>query len=274
MPRDESDTRDRILRRLDEAQVQNALADVFTSYLDDLHDVLNLATVENNGVRPEGLANEVFSCFHHLARGLSQEEDDTSLEQFHTARGSHLKRAILDSYKIALNSILTEDAKLREVLDYIVLAEDFAQYIPDGLQKINEIKDKARLVKREYRSAKKAEARGNFDEAMGTFNTALEYAGELQKQIAVFTQDKTYLLACSRETQRKQEKHKDRRIVVIAAVVSAVLTAALTLGIPALWKKDSNPQNPTAVGETRSGKGDPIAPLSGKSAPPAGSIPK
>jgi hypothetical protein len=233
-------TYDRILQRLRDENVQKAIASVFARYLDDLQEVLVLATARTGGVRPEGLTNEIYSCFHHMARGLS-EDDANPEDQFRSARDSHLKRAIFDSYKIAINFALNEDQRLRDVLDYLVLAEDFTRYIPNGLEKVNEIKDKARSARAAYCKAMDAERRGQFAEAMDEYNAALEQAAELEELISVFTKDKVYSLACAREVQKKKDKSKDRRTVILAAVVSAVLTAiltaTLTLGIPALLKK-------------------------------------
>lgn len=224
---------DRIVERLRSPEVREAVASVFARYVEDLQEVLVLATAANGGVRPATLTNEIYSCFHHLARGLSADGVD-SVSEFRSARESHLKRAVLDCYKLALHFVLREDERLREVLDYLVLAEDFTRYIPDGLEKVNAIKDTARSVRGAYCRAMHAERRGQFDEAMASYNTALERAGDLQQQIAVFTKDKTYLLACAREVHKEKEKRKDRRNAILAAVVSAVLTAALTLGVPAL----------------------------------------
>ncbi|MEO0515258.1 MAG: hypothetical protein AAF086_08190 [Planctomycetota bacterium] len=225
---EDNNAESRILDRLREAEVQKALACVFARYVDDLQELIVLATVENGGVRPKGLTNEIYSAFHHLARGLSEDHTDFR-DQFKSARESHLKRAILDSYKIAINSILDEDNKLLETLYYIVLSEDFTRYIPDGLEKTQKIKDKAASVKAAYKAAMHEERRGDFDAAITSYNTSLERAYELQPLIEVFTRDKTYLLACAREVKITKEKQKDRRNTIYAAVISAVVTAILTL---------------------------------------------
>lgn len=231
---DQKHTQARILERLQDGGVQESLSQVFSRYVDDLQELIVLATMENAGVRPKGLVNEIYAAFHHLARALSEETIDFQ-DEFRSARESHLKRAILDSYKIAINAVLREDEKLRETLDYLVLVEDFARYVPDGLNKINEIKSKARSVKDAYRDALRAERHGQFDQAIASFNTSLEQAYELRPLIETFTKDKTYLLACAREAKISKEKCRDRRTAIIAAIISAVLTATLTLGIPALF---------------------------------------
>ncbi len=264
------DTHKRIIQRLRDVEVQEAIASVFARYVDDLQGVLVLATSANGGVRPEGLTNEIYSCFHHLARGLSEDGVDPG-DQFRSARDSHLKRAILDSYKIALHFILSEDERLREVLDYLVLAEDFTRYVPNGLEKVNEIKGTARSVRGAYCKAMDAERRGQFTEAMKNYNAALEQGGDLRQQIAEFTEDKTYLLACAREVQKRKEKREDRWNVILAAVVSAILTATLTLGIPALLK-DPGVQRLDTPAKAQLENGRPIAPVKGDSTLPDGRV--
>jgi len=54
-----SGTYDRVLQRLHDENVQKAIASVFARYLDDLQEVLVLATARTGGVRPEGLTNEI-----------------------------------------------------------------------------------------------------------------------------------------------------------------------------------------------------------------------
>lgn len=218
---------DVVKKRLKDIAVQEGLAKIFVHYYDDLQDILSIATVENSGIRPERLANEIYSCFHHIARGLCDESVHAE-EEFRTARRSHLKRATLDSYKIAINAFLVEDEKMREILDYLVLVEDFSAFIPDGLAKINEIKASARFVKEHYQIAKASEAGGQFDGAINAFNEALGKCYELREQIEQFTTDKTYLLAVAREAKIQREKGRDRKLTVGVAILSAVLAAVLT----------------------------------------------
>jgi len=221
-------SRENCVARLAEGRVQEKLAEAFAFYFDDLQDILTLASSLHDGERPENLSNEVFSCFHHLARGLCVSDADTSHE-FDKAVGSHLKRATLDSYKMVLNYFLHADTKLRETLDYLVLVEDFEKYVPDGIAKINEINRLGEEVRNELRLGKKDESYGYFDQALGHFNTAVDRAIDLSKEIRCFTGNETYQLACAREARERRERKKDRWTAIIAAVVSAVLAAALTI---------------------------------------------
>lgn len=217
----------RALEKLKKPEVQEQLAEIVSTYFFDLHDILTIATVQSAGIRPEGLSNEIYSCFHHIARGLCISDANVKAE-LSSAEKSHIKRAILDSYKIAINSILREDEALREILDYLVLAEDFARYIPDGMAKVNEIKEISRKVKFSYAAAKRFEARAEFDKAIETYNETLKRGMDLLDLLEIFTKDKVYLLACSREVAKDKESKKNRSIIIIAALLGAVFSAIFT----------------------------------------------
>jgi len=222
------DGKSKALENLKKPEIQEQLAEILSLYSADLHDILTIATVHSSGVRPEGLSNEIYSCFHHIARGLCLSGVDTTAE-LRSARKTHIKRAILDSYKIAINYILSEDKKLKEVLDYLVLAEDFSKFIPDGMGKVNEIKLSSRKVISFYSKAKKFESKSEFDKAIEAYNSSLEEGMDLLNLLELFTKDKVYLLACSRsEAQRKERRH-DRLAIIFAAFLGACVTAPITV---------------------------------------------
>ena len=234
-----TESRAQCLSRLAEDRVQKKLADVFAFYFDDLEEILFLASSQNDGERPENLSNEVFSCFHHLARGLCASRSiKATLEECDKAIDSHLKRATIDSYKIAIRSFLQADRKLKEVLDYLVLVEDFEKYVPDGIAKINAINNAADEARTQLRLAKRNEAYGKFDDALECFNESLDKAIDLKEGIKDFTHNQTYQLACAREARERKDRKKDRSNAILAAVMSAVLTAILTLGI-SWWLSDT-----------------------------------
>lgn len=221
----------RAVALLKDDDIQQLLVEAFSYYSSELYDVLTLATVENAGVRPEGLANEVFSAFHHLARGLCVADADVSAE-LHAARSSHLKRATLDSYKIAINAILREDDKAKELLDYLVLVEDFTRYVPDGLQKVGEIKDSSREVKLLYKEAKRLESCGHFTESIQKYNETLTKCYKLRELIEAFTRDRSYILATAREAKKDKQRSSDRKFTVAMVILTAILTASATYYIP------------------------------------------
>lgn len=226
---------------LKDDNVQQLLAEAFSYYSSELYDVLTLATIENAGVRPEGLANEVFSAFHHIARGLCVDGTDVN-DELRSSRRSHLKRATLDSYKIAINAILREDNEAKELLDYMVLVEDFTRFVPDGLQKVNEIKDSSRLAKQRYKEAKRLESCGHFNESIREYNKTLETCYELRKKIEVFTRDKSYILAAAREAKKDKQRTSDRRFTIAMVVLTAILSASATYFIPKLLGYTSSPE--------------------------------
>ncbi|WP_412851523.1 hypothetical protein [Ectothiorhodospira shaposhnikovii] len=216
---------------MEDASVRESLAETFSYYARELNDVLTVATIESAGVRPEGLANEVFSAFHHIARGLCLAEADAQ-EEIEKARSTHLKRATLDSYKIAINSFLKEDTKERELLDYMVLVEDFTRYVPDGLKKVQEVKDLSREVKGLYAQAKRLESRGEFTQAIKQYNQALARCYTLRQKVEVFTRDQSYVLATAREAKKDSQRISDRKFTFAMVLITAILSATLTYWIP------------------------------------------
>lgn len=205
------------------------MAEVFSFYFDELQEILQLASAQHDGRRPESLSNEVYSCFHHLARGLcARSTVRETLSECDKAVNSHLKRAALDSYKLAIHAFLRADTKLKEVLDYLVLVEDYEKYVPDGIVRINEINTLGAYVREQLRLAKRHEAQGDYDSSIDCFNAAVEKATELSDRIRAFTDNQTFLLACAREARERKERKKDRQGALLAAVISAVVSAILT----------------------------------------------
>ena len=164
----QKDIRAIIAERIQNTDIQNGIVDVFVSYHQKLQDILTVATVENNGVRPEGLTNEIYACFHHIGRVLLYPESDIKHE-LKTAHDSHLKRATLDSYKIAINTILEQEAKFREIVDYFILVDNFSKYVPDGFQHVKTIREKSGNAKEYYQKAKACESQGEFSQAIEFF---------------------------------------------------------------------------------------------------------
>lgn len=58
------------LSALRDEKVQIELSELVAEYWFEFHDVYITATVSNGGVRPENITNEMFSCLHHVIRGL------------------------------------------------------------------------------------------------------------------------------------------------------------------------------------------------------------
>ena len=178
---------------LTDVTVCEQLTDILLRYKNDFCDLLILATVENGGVRPAGVINEIYSCFHHISRGLLVQDDDISLEKELESAWRHLRRATLDCYKIALRSFLEENVSLRETLNYLNIVEDFEKYVPDGLKLVTEINDISKRVHSCFMDAKRYESNGKFSEAIDKCNETLELAYELREKIQKITKNNSLL---------------------------------------------------------------------------------
>ena len=240
---DKDQLRQTCAERLASSRIQAKLVEVFAFYFYDVQEIMHFASVQLGGERPPNLTNEIFSCFHHIARGLCIGDTVTrTLGECDGAANSHLMRATLDSYKMAIHCVVQKDRQLKKVLDFLVLVDDFEKYVPDGIAKIHEINTISNDMQRHHVVAKVMEAQGKHDLAIQSFKAALDKAKELSEKILVFTGNETYLLACAREARERNERKKDRRNVILAALISAcassILTAVCTLGIP-IWFSDS-----------------------------------
>lgn len=226
------------LERLGNADTKASVAEVFCHYYKDLQPILILATAESSGTRPEGLSNEIYACFHHVARALCEADADVSSE-LKSAQKSHLKRAILDSYKIVVHAHLSELDEARKLLDYMVLMKEFAHYFPLGVERATEVKAIGAQVKSNYVAAKTAESTGHFEEAIEKFNLALDLCGTLREKLNVFTSDRSYVYACEREAERKADQARERRINIWVPIACTVITAVLTAFLTANLTKKS-----------------------------------
>lgn len=232
--------RARALETLRENKVQEALAELVAEYWSELHDVFVTATVHNKGIRPENITNELQACLHHIARGLGVDGADPLVE-IERAKNSHIKRGTLDSYKIAINSILEEDDVLLSLLDYILLADDLAGDFKDRVLDIKGIREMQSVVKEHYREAKHLEAGGNRVQAVGSYNAALDVAMSLKNSLKKLYDDPVYTSFLVREGRRRQdrlkdgeerveERKKDRRHARKWAIVASIVTGLIVSG--------------------------------------------
>ncbi|HIJ85637.1 MAG: hypothetical protein HW380_190 [Magnetococcales bacterium] len=227
--------RDHTLALLKNESVQNALADLVDKYWEGFQPVFRIATAEKNGVRPENVANEMFSCLHHVARGLS--DVDTiidSVAEIRKATESHVKRATLDSYKIAINSILEEDKILTSLLDYILLADDLAGSFKDRVENIKQIHKLKKKCKSAYVDAKKFEAAAKWSDAIEMYDTALKDALKIRTSLEILHEDPVTVAFLAREGRRIEERRRDKKFDlkkgVFIALVSSLLTGMIVSG--------------------------------------------
>ena len=148
---DTSELKKTIKTRLQEDKVQDELSELFVYYLQQTSRLCTLATVESNGVRPRGLENEIYSCFHHVARGLACVSfGEEVIAQIRAGYLTHLKRAHLDACKITINSYLSQYTKTIATLNNLVVIEDFKSFTLSGVEKIKQILDCSTQIKQNY----------------------------------------------------------------------------------------------------------------------------
>lgn len=202
------------LHMLQKESVQRKLASLLAGYLNDVQPIIVEATVQNAGVRPSGLENEVYSCFHHIARGLCVYEADGETEQeIEKAEDSHLKRVLLDSYKIAICPSLKEYQFVVEDLYHLSLDKDFNPeiYGPESIKKIQKILELKTQVKNAYKKAKLHESCGEIEQAIGAYDNALAECGNLRRALAALMKGDVYIVAKAHAARKRAEQNKDKK---------------------------------------------------------------
>ncbi len=211
---------------LSNSQYQQALNDVFDSYHKDLEEILELATIESDGLRPDNLTNEIYSLFHHISRSLSSKNTiDEAICEVNRAKDTHLKRAILDSYKICINGVLRRESKTADILETLILDEDFRSCIDDCTTKVKKIKEVKKKIKSTYLEAKKYERKGDFPSAIIYYNKALEEANVLNPFLEEFQNDKTYIIAIKRLRKKDRDNIKNKIFTIVIVILTAILTS-------------------------------------------------
>jgi hypothetical protein len=199
-----------VIERLGQPDVQAMLADVFTDYYLDFRRIVTLAEVESEGVRPEGLANEVYACFHHIARGLVQPDADPANE-ITKGRHSHLKRMALDAHKIAINNILREAQPILDALDILASNADLPKLIEGGFDTLNELRLGRTKVKNLYLDAKRAEGKGEEFNPLEKYTETLSEASNLQTSLDKLSSRKQFLYALKRDEEARTHAEKSSR---------------------------------------------------------------
>jgi hypothetical protein len=236
----EDEVRERLLlevvERLSNPALQRSLAEALVFYYKDIRESITFAEVLSEGHRPEGLANEVYACFHHIARGLVEKEAD-SQKEIQSAKNSHLKRMGLDSHKILINRCLSEAKPVLESLDLIVGNPDISALIEGGRDTINQIRDLRTQVRQLYLQAKRAEGRGDENSIEcyeAAANVAVKLLDEVQKVIAT----NEVLFAIKRDEELRLDRKNSLKIARESArwgkgavIVAAVATVISILGI-------------------------------------------
>lgn len=221
-----------IKQLLREPQIQEELAALFAYYYDDVHYISDVAASECRGIRPQELENEVYSCLHHIARGLAIKDREHALEEIGKGRKSHLKRLHLDAYKIAINSFLTEYSDFITSLRFFILEGTFKKFDPRGSEKALAISDLAGSIKGHYLDAKRLESSGEHEQALKAFFNVLSLCYDLREKIHELTVGNLYHMAVAHdEIQRRDKEESEKRSrrwdivkIVLTAIVSAVIS--------------------------------------------------
>ncbi|MBO5201240.1 MAG: hypothetical protein J6C30_00745 [Lentisphaeria bacterium] len=217
---------DKMTQLLTKPSIQKELAVLFSRYYGKVHYISDIASVENGGVRPEGLANEMYACMHHIARGLATGNEADAVLEIKKAEQTHLKRLCLDAYKIAINSFLNEYNDHVTALKYLVLEDSFKNVAPDAIEIVGQINETAIKIKTNYLEAKKAEVIGKHKEAEDSFHSALLACYDLRAKIQKVTSDHAYTIALALEAKKSKEEKEREHQKRIFAVRLALLSAA------------------------------------------------
>lgn len=222
-------------RELTKTEIQ-AILDVFQEYYTRVDEIFDWATAENEGVRPIGVSNEIYACFHHIARGLYEDGDSEFFKtQIHSAK-RHLIRGELDCYKIIINIHLRRCAMVEETLSYFRIIEDFNDYVADGLEKLNRVNTLTKELLAKFMEARRAESRGNLEIARECYSECVILTVDHQEAIEEITENKSYLMACRREIRVNKQERKRFWTTIIASIISALLSGTLASIITLWWK--------------------------------------
>lgn len=237
--------KDSALSALQDTAVQEEISELVAEYWFEFHDIFITATVCNNGIRPENITNEMFSCLHHILRGLGLGPDYTPVDEIKKAKISHIKRGTLDSYKVSINSVLEEDDVLLGILDFILLADDLAGDFKEKVFEIKNIRELQANTKEYYKQAKILEAKGKFSESIEAYNAALNTGLLIKLSLKRLYNDPIYTSFIAREgrrrddkikekAERKNEREEDRifakKWAIIASIITSIIVGSITNG--------------------------------------------
>ena len=207
------------------------LLSVFDIYYNRINEVFDWATIANSGIRPTGICNEIYSCFHHIARGLyeySKTSRDDFSNQVNLAK-RHLLRCELDCYKIILNEHLKRFHAIEETLSAISVLDDFEIYVPSGLAKLEELYRIGEKINHFALQARREEAAGHSERAIKCYRICLRLIskhGDLQD---AFTKNKTYLMAARREARKLKENKKTMYFNAMTTIIASIIGGIIVL---------------------------------------------
>lgn len=225
-------------RVLEDEAIREKLADLFAFYFAEATDVMHWAASENEGVHQEGLENEIFSCFHHIARGFCSGNPDSAVSEIDKGRKTHLKRLLFDAFKIVIANHLEDYNATIRTLDYIVLNEDYKTFNEKGFQDCLDAQRLAREIKHLFKKAKDLEAQGQ-DESENLYRETLNKCSELEEKLITFKDDAAFKVCIARfnrgEHDRKSLVEENRKWRKRTFLVSLAAIAVSVAGVIASW---------------------------------------
>jgi hypothetical protein len=163
---------------LQDPDIQKALESTISYYYNDCKQIIVAAEVAGGGERPVGLPNEVYSCFHHIARAICEPTCKNPAAECGDKAVNHLKRAAYDAHKIVINDSLRQTEKYLDYLSYVLTDQKYRNLIADDYDKICEMRKCRDAVKSLYFTAKMKESAGS-DDTLRALEEATEKSQEL-----------------------------------------------------------------------------------------------
>jgi len=230
---------------LNDAEYREKLRSLFSFYGDELQELIELATVESNGVRPKNIENEIYSAFHHIYRSIFRNDLKASCKDIEDAQNSHLLRVQYDAYKIALNASLNRIDKILYDYEFLLIDSDFRAIMPNAVDKFQLIQTARKEIKEAYLNAKQCERTGNRQDAVANYNLAVEKIPELSKIMDDIENDKCFkvaIISIKKKEEREKAQLKITKKWTYISLIAAV-TSILTLIFNVWSNSESNKMN-------------------------------
>jgi len=193
------------LKKLKGENVVQALSELLQYYYENCKEALTLAEVVSNGLRPDGLTNEIYACFHHMARGLVDEDCDAIKECSEKAI-THLKRVALDSHKIVINKILRESEPFLSALDVLSCRSDLAVFVDGGQDTLDSVLLLRNRIQSKYIEARIDENHSR-ESMFDKYKDATDLAMELKAKVCkIRSQNRIAILMANYREERENKK--------------------------------------------------------------------
>jgi hypothetical protein len=226
-----------IPERLSNPDVQNAISETVAFYYNDCKEIIIAAETVGGGERPAGLPNEVYSCFHHMARGLCEPKCKDPVKECGEKAISHLKRAAYDSHKIVINAALQDTKRYLEYLNKVLAAPKYRDVLQEDYDAIKKMQQCRDSLEKLYRVAKEKESIAD-DNTLSAFEAATEKAQELKECYDnLKTKSSIHFMTAAIETEEERLRVKDRWEKAHFIVLWIVSTGALFVSIMSIYLK-------------------------------------